>query len=189
MATEDLEGRVVTAASCAEPQLMEQYSAFGKKCREIISELIASGAYPNLRSNKLRHIPVESSWKARVNILGRPCMQHAGTRNLNVGKSEIVFVVQAPLINPSDYKEGFSLYGRRGWLRIVAGNDLVNKAIEDRTFSDITAIMMGEAKTRLTELSACLSHADYGGFVKAVVRIADSAVNKLMTEYHSNQPS
>ena len=152
-----------------------QYLSFTKECKKLVSSLINSSTYSQLRSPNTKgskDVPI-SQYKSRINILGRPHeLPKSGRRHLEVGGLETVIIVQAPFNDVLDFKKGVDLSKVKGGIRIVVGNQL-------STFENL----MGYVEKNLRAYHPVLKHDLYEGNYLYFVRTALGIMDKSLLEF------
>lgn len=170
----------------ANPNL-EQYAAFTRECRKLISQGISSGSYPELRPNTRRGFNDGSGiflHRARVNIIGRPtALTKTGTRNLSLGRLEVVVVVTAQFNYSSDYRGGFDLSSADHSLRFCIGQ-------EWGAYDALAKAMVAEYHQRKPTLLALLSQGNYSAFVEQALATVNNPVHdfKIALGWRPTQP-
>ncbi|MDA1197169.1 MAG: hypothetical protein O2779_04360 [Nanoarchaeota archaeon] len=155
--------------------MSEIHSQLRRELRTILKEELATGSYPHLTNpNKNRaNTPSEDGsiehYLARLNILPRDVMTGVDTRrNLSVSRSEIVFVVQAPLFIPGDYSHGLNVTHPWAQIRYVVGQDF-------RDHGDLRDFSGPGIQGKANDLFCALNEAKY-----------DVAVHMLMSVFNES---
>ncbi|MEK6943753.1 MAG: hypothetical protein AABX00_06855 [Nanoarchaeota archaeon] len=169
----------MASVSSISEEAMMQYHLFSRECRHHISRTISDHAnYPNLRGPNTKgskNVPPET-YKARINILGRPMeMEHTGERRLNVGGLEVIVVVQAPLVDASDYLKGFDMANGVP-MRTVIGDDLLKLQNISREIHDNWININPKMKSLLAEGS-------YLSFVQMMLHAIDNSIATAKIKY------